>query len=81
MQRTCDYFLHAPVGPPHPETLLACDLSGNHRNDDRHVIYASGQTVHLTSEEFQAELAKPVNAEFAVRLAAAEDPSLPSPPR
>ena len=79
MQRTCDYFLHAPTGVPHPDTLLACDLSGNHRGDVRHVVYASGWATHLTIAEFRAELAKPVNAEFAVRLKAAQASLPPSP--
>ena len=72
--RRCDYFYLAPSGDAAavPDDLLvACDLRGNHR-DVRNVMYASGSVKRLTEVEFQAELAKPVNAAFAAALREAE---------
>jgi len=69
--RRCDYFYLAPSGDPAdvPEdSLLACDFKGNHGGEGRNVVYASEKVKWLKERDFQAELAKPVNAAFAAAL-------------
>jgi len=78
--RRCDYFYLAPSGYLAPtggaadvpdDLLVACDLRGNHGRG-RNVMYAHGNVGLRTQVEFQAELAKPLNAAFAAALREAE---------
>lgn len=72
--RLCDYFYLAPSGDPADvprDLLMACDLRDNH-GEGREALYAYGNVRSLTEVEFQAELAKPVNAAFAAALRKAE---------
>ena len=78
----CDYFYLPPSGDPGDVPgylLLVCDLRGYH-DGVRHVLYARGEVKRLTEEEFQAELAKPVNAAFAAALGKAEAGAVDSRP-
>ena len=71
--RRCDYFYLAPsLGAP-GDLLMACDYRDNH-GGWRSVLYAAGNAKGLTEVEFQAELAKPINAAFAAALRKAEGP-------
>jgi hypothetical protein len=82
--RSCDYFYLPPEGvfnvgfdgaetrpAAPPDALVLCDYEGNHEGG-RHVAFATGHVKWLTEEEFQADLAKPVNAAFAAALRKAE---------
>lgn len=70
--RTCDYFYFPPQSEDDPQTLVACDFARNHRDNSRSVLFADGYVKSLKHAEFQAELAKPVNAAFAKALRQAE---------
>lgn len=80
--KRCDYFYLAPSGVPADvpgDSLMVCDLRGYH-DDVRNVVYAPGNVRRLTEVEFQAELAKPVNAAFAAALRKAEAGAVDSRP-
>ena len=79
-KRQCDYFYFYLPPPGEPaedpadiadDLVLACDLRGNHR-EGRNVVYASGEVKWFEEKDFQAELAKPINAAFAAALKEAE---------
>ena len=81
--RACDYFYIQPVQERLPrgdfralpyDAVIACDMKGNHVEGNRAVLYSAGNCTRLTAEEFAAELRRPVNAEFAAALRAAEGP-------
>ena len=67
------FYLPPTAAEPSPETILACDLAVNHGGEGRNLVKLSGRVDWLTEEQFQAELAKPHNAEFAAALREAED--------
>ena len=82
--RRCDYFYLPPKGlmglggdgaetrpAAPPDALMLCDYEGNHEGC-RNVAFATCRVKHLTEAEFQAALAKPVNAAFAAALKKAE---------
>lgn len=72
--RKCDYF-YLPPSPSTPRhTIIACDFKDNHNGQVRHVLTWDGSVRQFTEQEFQAELAKPHNAAFAVALRQAEGP-------
>ena len=71
--RRCDYFYLAPSPGAPGDLLMACDFKDNH-GGWRSVLYVPGNAKKLTEVEFQAELAKPVNAAFAAALKNAEGP-------
>ena len=66
------YLPGSPQDPP--ERIVACDYQENHRGEGRNVLFANGTVRWAKEAEFQAELAKPHNAEFAEALRAAEGP-------
>ena len=68
--RTCDYFFLPPAANAPGTALIVCDLAGNHP-DGRNCLRAWCSVDCLTTEQFQAELAKPENAAFAAGLKAA----------
>jgi len=71
-KRRCDYFIHfSKEEPDVGSAIIACDYRGNHR-DGRNVLAWQGSLRWLSEAAFQAELAKPWNAEFAKALRAAE---------
>ena len=73
----CDYLYQPPAVRFGDEladirgTIMACDRKGNHKAG-RRVAYADTHVEWLTEEEFQAALAKPINAAFAAALKQAE---------
>ena len=73
--REIDYFYLAPtVSEPDDDLIIACDFRDNHRGKGRNVLQADGRVTWMKKAKFQAELALPVNAEFAAALRAAEGP-------
>ena len=77
--RRFDYFYMplgvARVNDPY-NRLVACDFRANHGGDQRNWLTA-GQSVMVmegTEADFQSLLARPVNADFAAALRAAEGP-------
>ncbi len=73
--RQCDYFYLAPtVSEPDGDVIIVCDFRDNHRGKGRNVLQADGRVTWMKKAKFQAELALPVNAEFAAALRAAEGP-------
>jgi prepilin-type processing-associated H-X9-DG protein len=66
--RTCDYFYFLPKSDADPQTIVACDYRGNHRDGSRNVFYADGSVRTVSAVAFQAELADPANAAFAAAL-------------
>jgi hypothetical protein len=66
--RTYDYFYFPPKSDADPQTIIACDLGGNHRDGSRNVLRAAGSVHRMSAAEFQAELADPANAAFAAAL-------------
>jgi len=78
--RTYDYFYLAPTSNASPQTIIACDFDGNHRDGSRNVLFANGSVIKMTAAEFQASLADPANAAFAAALRQAEAPPGITPP-
>ena len=73
--RRHDYF-YLPPSPSAPRhTMIVCDLRDNHKGQVRHVLIRDGSARQFTEQQFQAELAKPHNAAFAVALREAEGPT------
>jgi len=70
--RTCDYFYFPPKSARYTDTIVACDFAGNHSDGYRSVLFVAGYVKPMKPAEFQAELAKPVNAAFAKALRQAE---------
>jgi len=66
-RRACSYLYVAPLPEEPSQTLMACDLKGNHENI-RNVGFAGGGAASMTEEEFQAALKLPRNAKFAAAL-------------
>jgi len=66
-QRACSYFYAPPSPRSAGETLMLCDLEGNHK-ETRSVGYFSGAVTRMTEAEFQAALKLPRNAKFAAAL-------------
>jgi len=71
--RGSDFFYHPPADDAPPDAIIVCDFRGNHPGG-RNVLYRSGEVRWRGEPAFQAELAKPYNAEFAKALRAAEGP-------
>ena len=78
--RSCDYFYCQPqlaLDPvtlvPNPAAFIACDLKGNHRGL-RDALTKEDKIISLSEEEFQRELARPWNANFAAKLRQVEAP-------
>ncbi len=72
--RRISYFYLPPAGDD-SDAIMACDIAGNHiglEGDIRNVLYADDHVEILEEEEFQEELALPVNAKFATALRDAE---------
>lgn len=67
------YFYHPPVPDARMNTVIACDLRGNHK-DHRNVLTYDGHVSWLSEQEFQDLLKKPENADFARALREAEGP-------
>ena len=60
-----DYFyFRLPAGVP-GNSLMACDLKGNHGGEGRNVLYLGGWVDCLTWSAFHEELFQPRNADFA----------------
>ncbi len=73
--RQCDYFYLAPtVSKPDGDMIIACDFRDNHRGKGRNVLQVDGDVTWMKEAKFQAEMSRPVNAEFAAALRAAEGP-------
>ncbi|MHC4986069.1 MAG: hypothetical protein ACYTFO_07935 [Planctomycetota bacterium] len=75
--RACDYFYLPPAGAPmDPDlnmgALMVCSYADGHRRNIRLVLYRNGNVDRLTTDEFEAELAKPENAVFELALRATE---------
>jgi len=71
-----DYFYLPPAagaGPP-PGRILICDFRVNHRGQQRNYLTANFRVHKATEVQFQALLARPVNASFAAALRAIEGP-------
>jgi len=69
------YFYFAPAYPPErgkEYRLLACELRGSSSEGGRHVLTAASTVEWMTDSQFQNELNKPINSEFAAALRAAE---------
>ena len=74
--RGIDYFYLPPARPKEADgtTIIACDFKDNHKGEGRNVLYWSFSVQWMTEQDFQAELQKPTNAEFAAALMEAEGP-------
>jgi len=70
--RTYDYFYFPPKSNADWQTIVACDLGGNHRDGSRNILRAAGSVHRMSAGEFQAEMADPANAAFAAALWQAE---------
>ncbi|HET6427164.1 MAG TPA: hypothetical protein VFJ30_02055 [Phycisphaerae bacterium] len=72
----CVQFPGGDIDEVDAGTFIACDLKGNHPDLDggRNVLRRDGSVQWMREEAFQAQLAKPWNAEFAKALRAAEGP-------
>ena len=72
--RRSSYFYMPPARGAKADdaTIIACDFRDNHHGRWRSILYADTHVGHATEEAFQEELAKPVNADFANALKAAE---------
>ena len=75
IDRDCSYFYLAPTSTNDVPlgTIVACTFKDVH-NDFRHVLQINGRALRLSNAAFQAELARPYNARFAVALKKAEAP-------
>jgi len=73
-QRSCDYFYLAPERSATTQTIIACDMKGNHEGEGRNVLFAYRRVAWMTEQEFQEALRNPVNARFAEALKGAEGP-------
>lgn len=73
--REIDYFYLAPTASePDGDVIIICDFRDNHRGKGRNVLQVDGDVTWTKEAKFQAELALPINAEFAAALRAAEGP-------
>ena len=63
-QRSYFHFFPKRSGDARGSTFMICDLKGNHP-DGRAVANVSGQVFFLSEEEFQSQLTRPENADFA----------------
>ncbi len=70
--RSYDYFYFPPNSDDAPQTIVACDFAGNHRDGSRSVLFTSGCIKLVKPAAFQAELTKPENAAFADAMWQAE---------
>ena len=68
------YFYFPLPGDAPADSLMACDLKGNHAADGRNVLLLDGTVTWLSETEFRDELAQPRNATFAEALAELEGP-------
>lgn len=71
--RRFDYFYFPRDPNADRDRMIACDYAGNHRDGTRHVLFADGGVSSLKEVQFEKLLARPVNAEFADALRAAEE--------
>ena len=69
-----DYFYFRPPADASAESLMACDLKGNHPGDGRNVLLLDGTVKWLNEADFRKLLAQPQNAAFAKALAEVEGP-------
>jgi competence protein ComGC len=79
-----DYIYLAPANGTYAAdaTIVACDRKGSH-SGGRCVLFVSGMAQWRTDQQFDAELARNPNREFAkyLRDLEGESPRLPAPPR
>jgi len=68
-----DYFYLPPKPDTNRDRLMVCDFRENHRGQ-RNVLRVGMVVDRLTEAEFQAELARPANADFAKALREIEGP-------
>ena len=66
-RRACSYLYVAPSPEAPGETLMLCDLKGNH-DQIRNVAFKNGAAKAISEAEFQAALKLPRNAKFAAAL-------------
>ncbi|MDP6544972.1 MAG: hypothetical protein QGH60_13360 [Phycisphaerae bacterium] len=66
-QRACSYLYVAPAPDAEEQTLMLCDLKGNHAKV-RCVAFKNTIGTRMSEEEFQAALKLPRNAAFAAAL-------------
>ena len=77
--RDCDYFYSPPAKKTtdvmdFQNTIMACDLKGNHSGKGRNVLFTDGHGQWMTEDEFQTALQQSYNATFAKALREAEGP-------
>ena len=71
-----DYFyFRLPADAP-GNSLMVCDLKGNHGGEGRNVLLLDATVKWLSEAEFRDELAQPQNADFAKALAEVEGPAV-----
>ena len=69
-----DYFYLPPESEGDMSGILICDFRANHRGKQRNVLSVGMAVRRLTEPQFQAELARPINARFAEALRKVEGP-------
>jgi competence protein ComGC len=68
-----DYIYVCPIKMCDPKTIIACDCGTWHTNGGRSILYTDGSVRFAkTDADFQAELAKPINAKFAAAMREAQ---------
>ncbi|MGB2824971.1 MAG: hypothetical protein WBF17_28630, partial [Phycisphaerae bacterium] len=72
--RKYDYFYLPPRSDNYPDQIIVCDFWENHRGRHRNVLYVGMNVAKMTEADFQAELERPVNADFAKALGEVEGP-------
>jgi hypothetical protein len=70
--RYCDYFFLADTTNIDANSLIACDLSANHKGEGRAVLKANGWASFMSDAQFAKALQCKENAAFAAALSAAE---------
>jgi prepilin-type processing-associated H-X9-DG protein len=68
-----DYF-HLPPKDDNANRIILCEFRANHGGRVRNVLYNDGHVAKMTEAQFQAELARPENADFAAALRKVEGP-------
>ena len=66
-QRACSYLYATPSPMAPDQTLMACDLKGNHKQM-RNVLFKNGDIGQMSEAKFQAALKLPHNTAFAAAL-------------